>query len=152
MNKDKNFFGFVPKCAFALITLAAASCASSVTASKQAHQTEESKSLSQRKVYVFSFQGLFSGTPELHTEIAQAIAGMKGKIPGMLSLSVGVNKGTKSKYNIGVLIVFENKDARDAYDRDPVHQVVVDKYGSYLKERSIVEYEDTWDFRGSKRN
>lgn len=152
MNKDSNSFGLIPKCAFALIVFAAASCASSVTASKQAHQTGQSEILSQQRVYVFSFQGLFSGTPELHTEIAQAIAGMKGKIPGMLSLSVGVNKGTKSKYHIGVLIVFESKDARDAYDRHPVHQVVVDKYGSYLKERSIVEYEDTWGFRESIRN
>lgn len=100
-----------------------------------------------KTVYVFSFQGLFSGSSELHQEISEAIADMRGKIPGMLNLSVGVNKGTKSKYHIGVLILFESKEARDAYDHDPVHQVVVDRYGSYLKERSIVEYEDAWVFK-----
>ena len=76
-------------------------------------------------------------------EVIEAIQGMREAIPGIVDLSVGVNKNPeKSKgYNWGVTIRFTDWDARNAYSGHPYHKAISDKWGHLVKDRIAMNYE-----------
>ena len=63
-------------------------------------------------------------------KIIAAAKDFRGKIPGILAMSVGEPlPGTRpvvdSTYDVGLVIRFESKEAMEAYERNPVHQKAV---------------------------
>ena len=73
--------------------------------------------------------------------IKRALESMRGKIPGMLNLQVGVNEITGADAADVVMIVdFENHEALDLYEKHPVHEQVKPIVGPLRDERRVVEY------------
>ncbi len=65
----------------------------------------------------------------------------QNKIPGVLSMSAGVNTIENAQYNWAVVIRFKDKEARDLYESHPLHKSLGELYGHILKEATTVEYE-----------
>jgi hypothetical protein len=67
---------------------------------------------------------------------------MRGKIPGMLKLEVGLNfEGSDSASDISLYTEFESREALDAYQIHPVHMIVKDILPKLRSERRVVDYE-----------
>ena len=92
-------------------------------------------------MYDYMFLGKDEGADEQLEEVRQAILQFKGKIPGIVHISAGINTNENADYNWGVFIRFADLEARRAYRSHPVHRAVTDKYGHMLKESITVEYE-----------
>jgi hypothetical protein len=67
---------------------------------------------------------------------------MRGKIPGMLKLEVGLNvEGSESASDISLYTEFESRDALDAYQIHPEHMKVKKFLPLVRKERHVIDYE-----------
>jgi hypothetical protein len=67
---------------------------------------------------------------------------MRGKIPGMVKLEVGLNFETSdSASDISLYTEFESREALDAYQIHPVHMKVKDFLPRVRNERRVVDYE-----------
>ena len=80
---------------------------------------------------------------ETVNEVTKAIQGMREAIPGIVDLSVGVNKTPEknSGFNWGVTIRFVDWEARKAYTDHPYHRSIGDKYGHIVKEKIATNFE-----------
>lgn len=71
---------------------------------------------------------LFNIKEEYKAEIPQLVQnfyGMKGKIEGLLELEAGQDiLGSERSYDLGLVTLFENRAAFDAYQTHPVHMPV----------------------------
>lgn len=71
---------------------------------------------------------LFNIKEEYKAEIPQLVQnfyGMKGKIEGLLELEAGQDiLGSERSYNLGLVTLFENRAAFDAYQTHPAHMPV----------------------------
>ena len=67
---------------------------------------------------------------------------MRGKIPGMLKLEVGINfEGSDSASDISLYSEFESREALEAYQIHPVHMKVKEFIPLVRTERRVVDYE-----------
>jgi hypothetical protein len=67
---------------------------------------------------------------------------MRGKIPGMVKLEVGLNFETSdSASDISLYTEFESREALDAYQIHPEHMKVKDFLPHVRNERRVVDYE-----------
>ncbi|MDD6884482.1 MAG: Dabb family protein [Eubacteriales bacterium] len=71
---------------------------------------------------------LFNIKEEYKAEIPQLVQnfyGMKGKIEGLLELEAGQDiLGSERSYDLGLVTLFENRAAFDAYQTHPAHMPV----------------------------
>ena len=71
---------------------------------------------------------LFKIKDEYKSEIPQLVQnfyGMKGRIEGLIDLEAGADiLGSERSYDLGLVTLFENREAFDAYQTHPVHQPV----------------------------
>lgn len=71
---------------------------------------------------------LFNIKEEFKAEIPQLVQnfyGMKGKIEGLLELEAGQDiLGSERSYDLGLVTLFENRAAFDAYQTHPAHMPV----------------------------
>ena len=71
---------------------------------------------------------LFNIKEEYKAEIPQLVQnfyGMKGKIEGLLELEAGQDiLGSERSYDLGLVTLFENRVAFDAYQTHPAHMPV----------------------------
>jgi hypothetical protein len=67
---------------------------------------------------------------------------MRGKIPGMLKLEVGLNfEGSDTASDISLYTEFESREALDAYQVHPIHMKVKEFLPLVRTERRVVDYE-----------
>ena len=69
------------------------------------------------------------------------IKSFQNTIPGIHSVSAGVNTIEDARYNWAVVIRFKDKETRELYGTHPLHKSLGDRYGHVLKESTTVEYE-----------
>lgn len=88
------------------------------------------------------FFKLSNPTPEALQETRDVLLNMKGKIPELLDIEVGVNiVPSERSYDVALTTTFESLDAMNAYQVHPVH-VEVGKYIASVRESVIaVDYE-----------
>lgn len=73
--------------------------------------------------------------------IKRALESMRGKIPGLLNLQVGVNEAEGADVSDVVMIAdFENAEALAVYETHPVHEQVKPLVGPLRSERRVVEF------------
>lgn len=73
--------------------------------------------------------------------IKRALESMRGKIPGLLNLQVGVNEVAGADAADVVMIVdFENAAALTVYETHPVHEQVKPIVGPLREERRVAEF------------
>jgi hypothetical protein len=67
---------------------------------------------------------------------------MRGKIPGMLKLEVGLNfEGSDSASDVSLYSEFESRNALDTYQIHPVHMKVKEFLPLVRTERRVIDYE-----------
>lgn len=71
----------------------------------------------------------------------QELESMRGKIPGLLSLEVGVNFAEGSPVDLGLYSEFADRAALNAYADHPVHVPVKQIVGSLVQDRWVLDYE-----------
>ncbi len=89
---------------------------------------------------------LKADTPEKKLEDAQtiksALESMRGKIPGLISITVGINTcSLEDAADVVMQSDFANLDALESYENHPEHERVKPIVGPLRTERRIVEYE-----------
>ncbi|MBT4490295.1 MAG: Dabb family protein [Rhodospirillaceae bacterium] len=68
--------------------------------------------------------------------------GLKGQIPGLLTVSVGRNFTDRGgDYNFAAVMTLEDKDALAGYGPHPVHQAVAGKLGALANGLLVVDFE-----------
>lgn len=80
--------------------------------------------------------------PEVLQETKEVLMNMKGKIPELLDIEVGIDVvRSERSYDIALTTTFESLDAMNAYQVHPLH-VEVGKYMADVRESAVaVDYE-----------
>lgn len=80
--------------------------------------------------------------PEVLKETKEVLMNMKGKIPELLDIEVGIDVvRSERSYDIALTTTFESLDAMNAYQVHPLH-VEVGKYMADVRESAVaVDYE-----------
>ncbi|GFE83868.1 stress responsive protein [Steroidobacter agaridevorans] len=73
--------------------------------------------------------------------VKQELESMRGKIPGLLSLEVGVNFAESSPVDLGLYTEFSDRAALNAYSDHPVHVPVKQAVGGLIQDRWVLDYE-----------
>lgn len=71
----------------------------------------------------------------------QELESMRGKIPGLLSLEVGINFAEGSPVDLGVYSEFIDRAALEAYADHPVHVPVKQFVGALVSDRWVLDYQ-----------
>lgn len=75
-------------------------------------------------------------------QMKAALVGMRGKIPGMTELQVGVGSASgEQQADIVLSTLHESWEALADYQKHPVHQPVKEVIGSYSVERRVIDFE-----------
>ncbi|OZG70228.1 hypothetical protein BTA51_26870 [Hahella sp. CCB-MM4] len=75
-------------------------------------------------------------------QIKQALESMRNKIPGMISITVGINTSqSEDASDVVMQVDFSNQEALEAYETHPEHEKVKPIVGALRGERRVVEYE-----------
>jgi hypothetical protein len=93
--------------------------------------------------HVVLFKTTAGATEEQKERMVAELAALRGKIPGILDLTVGRNFSSRNQgYDIGLVVRFENRDALEVYLPHPAHRGCVDTFVAPIKEDVIVvDYE-----------
>jgi hypothetical protein len=88
------------------------------------------------------FFKLKNPTPEVLQETKNVLMNMKGKIPQLLDIEVGIDAvRSERSYDIALNTTFESLDAMNAYQVHPLH-VEVGQYIAGVRESAVaVDYE-----------
>ncbi|WP_438445802.1 Dabb family protein [Gorillibacterium sp. sgz5001074] len=88
------------------------------------------------------FFKLKNPTPEVLQETKNVLLGMKGKIPEILDIEVGIDVvRSERSYDVALITTFESLEAMNAYQVNPVH-VEVGKYIAGVRESAFaVDFE-----------
>lgn len=74
--------------------------------------------------------------------IKEKIEGLRGKIPGLLAIDLGIDTtATETAGDIVLYSEFENQAALDAYQIHPEHQAIVPFVREAQAERRTIDYE-----------
>jgi hypothetical protein len=75
-------------------------------------------------------------------KIKLLLEAMKGKIPGMLKLEVGLNfESTEYASDISLYTEFESRKALDDYQEHPLHKLAKEFIPLVRTERRVIDYE-----------
>lgn len=88
------------------------------------------------------FFKLKNPTPEVLQETKNVLMNMKGKIPELLDIEVGIDVvRSERSFDVALITTFESLDTMNAYQVNPIH-VEVGKYIATVRESSAaVDYE-----------
>jgi quinol monooxygenase YgiN len=74
--------------------------------------------------------------------IREKLEALRGKIPGLLRLEVGLDfSATDASADLVLVTEFESRDALAAYQSHPAHQAVVAFVREVVSERRLIDYE-----------
>jgi hypothetical protein len=93
--------------------------------------------------HVVLFKAKPDAPPEKLEAMLRALTDLKGKVPGILSISAGTNFSTRGQgYTHGLVVRFPDRAALEAYQPHPAHQSVVAEHVRPLTEGVLaVDYE-----------
>ncbi len=93
--------------------------------------------------YVYMFMIELAGTRAEMIQVKRDVATMLSKIPDIIDVVIGLQDVENAKYNLGAMVRFKDKAAREAYASNPHHVALGDQYsGSPLVVEIVkVEYE-----------
>jgi hypothetical protein len=75
-------------------------------------------------------------------KVKSMLEDMRGKIPGLIKLEVGLNfEGSDTASDISLYTEFESREALDGYQSHPVHMKVKEFIPLVRTERRVVDYE-----------
>jgi len=75
-------------------------------------------------------------------EIKQKLEALRGKIPGLLHIEVGIDfLGSEQSADIVLIAELESSEALESYQTHPEHQAVVPLVKSCAIARTVVDYE-----------
>jgi hypothetical protein len=75
-------------------------------------------------------------------QIKEMLEALRGKIPGMLHIEVGIDYSkTDASFDLLLYSEFESKAALDGYQVHPLHKAVMPFIGEARLERVLVDYE-----------
>lgn len=75
-------------------------------------------------------------------KIKVALEGLQGRIPGLVSIEVGVDfERSAAAFDVALYSVFESREALAAYQVHPEHKKVADFILRVRSERAVVDYE-----------
>jgi Stress responsive A/B Barrel Domain len=84
-------------------------------------------------------------TPEKKQNLLNQIKSFKGRIPGIVELTAGINVTEETEqiqgYILGLRITFKNKQALDNYLPHPFHQEFVSSLSGIIENVIVVDYE-----------
>ena len=83
------------------------------------------------------------GDASERAQVIEAAKGFRGRIPGMLAMSIGeplpsTRPVVDSSFDVGLVIRFENKEALDAYEKNPIHLKAVREVLAPLAAKLVV--------------
>lgn len=73
--------------------------------------------------------------------IKQELEGMRGRIPGLLALEVGLNFADGSPVDVALYSELKDRAALEDYINHPVHVPVKQFIGALVAERWVADYE-----------
>jgi hypothetical protein len=83
-------------------------------------------------------------TPKKEQELLEKLKAFKGRIPGIVELTAGINvteeKENVKGYTLGLRVTFVDKDALIAYGPHPVHQDFVQSLPGVIEDVIVVDY------------
>lgn len=83
-------------------------------------------------------------TPEREQELLAKLLAFKGRIPGLVELTAGMNvteeTGNRHGYSLGLRATFESLEALRAYGPNPIHQDFVQGLAGVLENVVVVDY------------
>ena len=89
---------------------------------------------------VESHEGI--GKPELLKEIKKRIEALKGVVPQITEIEVGIDfNGSDAAYDVALYSVFTDRAALDAYQVHPAHEEVKKFVGAVATARAVADYE-----------
>lgn len=81
--------------------------------------------------------------------IKRELEALRGRIPGLLSLEVGIDvERSSAAFDVVLLCELENPGALAAYQAHPLHARVAELIGKVRLERAVVDYEADADASG----
>lgn len=84
-------------------------------------------------------------TAQKEQELLNKLKTFKGKIPGIVELTAGINVTQETEqiqgYTLGLRVTFEDKQALDQYLPHPVHQEFVQSLSGLIDNVIVVDYE-----------
>jgi hypothetical protein len=82
------------------------------------------------------------GRAEVMADMKQKFEAMRGVVPGLRALEVGLDfNASADAAHIALYTEFETRAALDAYQESPVHMAVVPFIRAARTERRVVDYE-----------
>jgi quinol monooxygenase YgiN len=73
--------------------------------------------------------------------IKQLLEGLRGRIPGLLKIEVGIDfSAGETSADMVLLSEFTNSEALDAYQRHPLHAQMKPEIGNMTAERRVVDH------------
>ncbi len=74
--------------------------------------------------------------------IKEKLEGLRGRIPGLLRIEVGIDVSrTDSSSDVALYSEFESRPALDAYQAHPEHKAMMPFIAEARSERRVVDYE-----------
>ena len=75
-------------------------------------------------------------------KIKALLEDLNGKIPGMITLEVGIDfSKTENSADIALYSEFENKKSLDDYQENPLHKAVMPFIAEAREERKVIDYD-----------
>jgi hypothetical protein len=79
---------------------------------------------------------------DIASEMKEKFEAMRGVVPGMLAVEVGIDFGASDDSgHVSLYTEFESREALDAYQVSPEHMAVVPFIRAARTERRVVDYE-----------
>ncbi|MFC0215310.1 Dabb family protein [Paenibacillus chartarius] len=93
-------------------------------------------------IVVFKFTSTV--TPQQEEELLQQLLSFKGRIPGIVDLSAGLNvteeTGNRHGFSLGLRVTFDSLQSLREYGPHPVHQQFVSSLSGLLEQVVVVDY------------
>ncbi|WP_046174288.1 Dabb family protein [Domibacillus indicus] len=98
--------------------------------------------------HLVSFKFKEDVTIEKQQELALKILALKGKVPGAMDVTAGVNTTEETEniqgYTFGMRITFKDKESLDNYLPHPLHQEILSTIEGMIDNVIVVDYEVAW--------
>jgi hypothetical protein len=97
-----------------------------------------------KHIVMWKLKDLAEGKSKIENakEIKVMLENLKGKIPGVKAIEVGLNiEPSEQAYDVVLYSEFENIDALNTYQKHPEHLKVAEFVGKVREARTVVDYE-----------
>ena len=75
-------------------------------------------------------------------EVADKLISMKGKIPSLTDIEVGINfSNSKEAFDVVMIATFKNIEALRSYEQDPFHQGIKNFVEAQYEKRAVIDFE-----------